>query len=142
MRYVLRILQQQKGLGLVETLVAVAILGTAVVSFITALSAGMIAVGAQDEETAIQRLARSQLEYTKSYTYIPGIKSYPTIAVPEDYAIAVAISAVPGADANIQKITVTVSRDSQILLTISDYKVNRNGRQLQEQPALIERLQL
>jgi type II secretory pathway pseudopilin PulG len=140
MRYIISIFQQQKGLGLVETLVAVAILGTAVVAFIAALSAGTLAVGAQDEEAVIQRLARSQLEYTKSYTYIPGAKSYPTIAVPENYALAVAVSAVPGTDANIQKITVTVSRDSQILLTVSDYKVNRYGHQLQEQPGAIERL--
>ena len=138
-RYIIKKIQQQKGLGLAETLVAVAILGTAVVTFIAALSAGSIAAGAQDEETVIQSLARSQLEYTKSYTYSPGAGSYPTIAVPEGYALAVAVSAVPGTDANIQKITVTVSRDSQILLTVSDYKVNRNGHQLQEQPALIER---
>jgi Tfp pilus assembly protein PilV len=125
MRYIINKIQQQKGLGLAETLVAVAILGTAVVAFIAALSAGSIAVGAQDEETVIQGLARSQLEYTKSYTYIPGDRRYPTIAVPEDYVLAVAVSTIPGTDANIQKITVTVSRDSQILLTVSDYKVNR-----------------
>ena len=118
-------IQQQKGLGLAETLAAVAILGTAVVAFIAALSAGSIAVGAQDEEVVIQSLARSQLEYTKSYTYIPGATSYPTITVPEDYALVVVVNAIPGTNANIQKITVTVSRDSQVLLTISDYKVNR-----------------
>ena len=139
MRYIINVFQQQKGLGLAETLVAVAILGTAVVTFIAALAAGTIAVGAQDEETVIQRLARSQLEYIKSYTYIRGARSYPTIAVPEDYALAVAVSSVPGTDANLQKITVTVSRDSQILFTVSDYKVNKNGHQLQEQPVLIER---
>jgi type II secretory pathway pseudopilin PulG len=118
-------IQHQKGLGLVETLVAVAILGTAVVAFIAALSAGSIAVGAQDEEVVIQGLARSQLEYTKSYTYIPGAKSYPTISTPENYALAVTVGIAPGTDANIQKITVTVSRDGQVLLTVSDYKVNR-----------------
>jgi Tfp pilus assembly protein PilV len=138
MRNIISIFQQQKGLGLAETLVAVAILGTAVVAFIAALASGAIAVGAQDEETVIQRLARSQLEYTKSYTYIPGAKSYPSITVPENYALVVAVSAVPGTDANMQKITVTVSRDGQALLNVSDYKVNRNGQQIQEQPIFIE----
>jgi len=125
MRYIINTIQQQKGLGLAETLVAVAILGTAVVAFIAALSAGSIAVGAQSEAVVTQSLARSQLEYTKSYTYIPGTGSYPTIAVPDNYALAVAVSAMPGTDVNIQKITVTVSRNSQVLLTVSDYKVNR-----------------
>ena len=125
MRCMIKMIQQQKGLGIPETLVAVAILGTAVVAFIAALSAGSIAVGAQDEEVVIQSLARSQLEYTKSYAYIPGATSYPTITIPENYVLAVAVNAIPGTDANIQKITVTVSRDGQVLLTVSDYKVNR-----------------
>ena len=50
-----------------ETLVAVAILGTSVVAFVVALSAGSIAVGEQDEIAVAQGLAQTQLEYTKSY---------------------------------------------------------------------------
>jgi Tfp pilus assembly protein PilV len=115
----------QHGLGLAETLVAVAILGTAVVTFIASISAGSIAVGAQDEETQIQNLARSQMEYTKSYTYIYGASSYPTIAAPSDYSLSVAVNMVPGADANIQKITVNVFREGQLKFAVSDYKVNR-----------------
>jgi Tfp pilus assembly protein PilV len=118
-------LKGQLGLGLAETLVAVAILGTAVVTFIAAISAGSIAVGAQDEATQIQNLARSQMEYTKSYAYIPGASSYPTLATPSDYSLAVTVSPVPGADTNIQKITVNVSREGQLKLSVTDYKVNR-----------------
>ena len=101
-----------------------------------------IAVGAQDKEAIIQSLVRSQLEYTKSYIYIPGASSYPAIAVPENYALTVAVGSVPGTDTNIQKITVTVFRDSQVLLTVSDYKVNRSGQGLQEQPSIISRSRL
>lgn len=118
-------LKEQKGLGLAETLVAVALLGTAVVTFIAGISAGSISVSAQDEETQIQRLARSQMEYTKSYAYIPGASSYPTISTPSDYSLSVGVSSVPGTDSNIQKITVAVSRNSQVKLSLSDYKVNR-----------------
>ena len=120
-----KLTQGQSGLGLVETLVAVAILGTSVVAFVVALSTGSIAVGEQDEEVVVQGLARSQLEYTKSYTYNPGATTYPTITAPTGYSLDVAVSSVPGADTNIQKITVTVSRDGQDVLTVSDYKVNR-----------------
>ena len=118
-------LKEQKGLGLAETLVAVALLGTAVVTFIAGISAGSISVGAQEEETQVQRLARSQMEYTKSYTFTPGASTYPTITTPADYSLGVAVNSVPGGDSNIQKITVTVSRDSQVKLSMSDYKVNR-----------------
>jgi Tfp pilus assembly protein PilV len=124
-RRIISLLRGQRGLGLAETLVAVAILGTAVVAFIAALSTASMAVGEQDEDVVSQRLALSQLEYTKSYVYIPGAAGYPAIDVPEEYALSVAVRPVPGTDINIQKITVTVSRDGRDVLTVSDYKVNR-----------------
>jgi Tfp pilus assembly protein PilV len=117
--------QGQKGLGLVEALVAVAILGTAMVAFIGALSAGSIATSAQSEEVVAQGLAQSQLEYTKNYAYNPAASTYPTVTAPEGYAVSVTVSSVPGTDTDIQKVTVTVSRNSETLLTVADYKVNR-----------------
>jgi len=114
--------QDQRGLGLVETLVAVAILGTAVVAFATGLSAGSIAVRGQDEIAVTQGLAQTQLEYTKSYAYNPGAVTYPAVAAPPDYSISVGVSAVPGTDANMQKITVTVSREGQAIETVEGYK--------------------
>jgi Tfp pilus assembly protein PilV len=122
---IILIIKGQYGLGLAETLVAVAILATAVAAFIAALSTASITVSAQEEATVSQRLALSQLEYTKSQNYNPGATSYPAIDVPEDYALAIAVYPVPGTDTNIQKLTVTVSRDGRDIITISDYKVNR-----------------
>jgi type II secretory pathway pseudopilin PulG len=117
--------QGQKGLGLVETLVAVALLGTSVVAFVVALSAGSIAVGEQDKETVAQSLAQTQVEYTKNYPYNPGAGTYPTVAAPAGYTISVGVSSIPGTDTNIQKITVTILRDGVNILMVSDYKVNR-----------------
>ena len=119
-------MNSQKGIGLVETLVAVAILGTSVVAFVVALSAGSLTVSEHDKETIAQSLAQTQMEYTKSYLpYIPGAVTYPVLAVPATYSVAVGVLAVPGADTNIQKITVSVLKDSVNIITISDYKVNR-----------------
>jgi Tfp pilus assembly protein PilV len=117
--------RDQRGLGLVETLVAVAILGTAVVAFVTALSAGSIAVGEHDGEAIAQGLAQSQLEYTKSYTYNPGAITYPLVAAPADYSISVGVSSVPDTDTDIQKITVTVNHGGEEIMQVQDYKVNR-----------------
>ena len=116
--------QGQIGLGIVETLIAVAILGTSVVAFIYGLSAGSIAVRGQDRIAVTQGLAQTQLEYTKGYAYNPAATTYPAVAAPTGYAIAVGVSAVAGTDTNIQKITVTVSGQGDAL-TIADYKVNR-----------------
>lgn len=117
--------QGQRGLGLVETLVAVAILGTSVVAFVVALSAGSIAVGQQDEEVVAQGLAQAQLEYIKSYVYDAGASTYPAIAAPEGYTISVAVSSVPNTDADIQKITASILRGGENVLTVENYKVNR-----------------
>jgi type II secretory pathway pseudopilin PulG len=117
--------QDQRGLGLVETLVAVAILGTSAVAFIVALSTGSIAVREQDEQVMAQSLVRSQMEYTTSYPYDPGATTYPAVAVPAGYSLSVAVSSVPGGDADIQKITVVALREGQPMLTVTGYKGNR-----------------
>jgi type II secretory pathway pseudopilin PulG len=115
----------QRGIGLVETLVAVAVLGTAVVAFTVALSAGSLAVGEHDDSAIAQGLAQSQLEYTKSYAYNPGTATYPLLTAPAGYSLSVIVSAVPNTDNDIQKIIVTVNRDDEEIMRVQDYKVNR-----------------
>lgn len=118
-------LHGERGMGIVESLAAVAILGAAVVAFITALSTGSIAVREADQETVTQSLARTQLEYIKGYPYDPAATTYPKVEAPEGYAISVKVSSIPDTDTDIQKITVTISRESEETLTVEDYKVNR-----------------
>ena len=117
-------LKSQRGISLVETLVAVSILGTAIVAFTMALSTGALSTREQEQEVIAQQLAQSQIEYTKNQVFsASGI--YTTISVPAGYTLAVNTSAVPGANTDIQKITVTVLRAGAGILTVSDYKVNR-----------------
>jgi Tfp pilus assembly protein PilV len=124
LKHIKQIADGQKGIGLVETLIAVAILGTAVVTFISALSTGVISVGENDQETIAQRLAQSQIEYTKNLAFNPaGV--YAIITAPAGYSLTVNAGSVPDTDANIQKITVTVLHNSISVLAVSDYKVNR-----------------
>jgi len=100
--------RDQGGLGLVESLMAVAILGVAVVAFLMALSAGAIAVREGSQQVVAQGLARTQLEYIKSC-------SYPTTNFEEelgDYDISVKVDPHPDTDPypDIQTIRVTISR--------------------------------
>jgi Tfp pilus assembly protein PilV len=118
-------LLNQKGIGLVEALIAVAILGTAVIAFVVSLSVGSLASNELNKETNAQGLAQAQMEYTKSYPYNPEATTYPVLTPPATYSVTVNVSPVPGADMNIQKIAVTVSKDGVILLTVYGYKVNR-----------------
>lgn len=117
--------QEERGLGLVESMVAVAILGVAVVVFVTALSTGSIAVREREQEAVAQGLVRTQLEYTKGYPYDSEATTYPAVDTPQGYAISVIVSSVPDTDSDIQKVMVTISREGTDILTVEDYKVNR-----------------
>ncbi len=119
--------KDQRGLGIVESMVAVAILGITVVTFVTALSTVSIAAREGEHEFVAQRLAQAELEYVRSYPYDPGATTYSTedVDTPEGYAISVTADSIPGTDTNIQIIAVTVSLDGEDILTLEDYKVNR-----------------
>ncbi len=115
----------ETGFGLVESLAAVAILGVAVVALVIGLSTGSVTVREGNQEVVAQSLAQTQLEYVKSYPYDPEATTYPTVGTPEGYSISVEVGSVPGTDTDIQKITVTISRDEEAILTVEDYKVDR-----------------
>ena len=74
------------------------------------------------QEVVAQRLARNQLEYIKGCPYDT---TYSTVDAPEEYAISVGVSSIPDTDTDIQKITVTISRDGDNITVVEDYKVNR-----------------
>ena len=118
-------IRDERGLGLVESLAAVAVLGVTVVAFVVALSTGSIAVREGDQEAVAQSLVRSQLEYIKNYPYDPAATTYPKVAELEGYDISVEVNPIPDTDTDIQKVTVTISRDGEEILTVEDYKVNR-----------------
>lgn len=115
----------ETGLTLLESLVAIAILGGAVLTLILTMSGGALAVQENDHRVTAQGLARTQIEYTKSYAYDPDATTYPVISTPDSYGVTVNVTAVPDADSNIQKITANVTLNGTVILTTEDYKVNR-----------------
>ena len=67
--------RDQRGLGLVESVVAVAILGVAVVAFVVALSTGSIAVREKEHEVTAQSLVQAQLEYGKGMYIVTAMQN-------------------------------------------------------------------
>ncbi len=130
-------LSQENGFGLTESLVAVALLGTAILSLVVALGTGSIATGATRDVSTAQGLAQSQLAYTKSCPFDSGATGYPGVEnfdaahnpnpvdLPEGYSIEVTVSACAGADSDIQKITATVLQDGETAFELEGFKVNR-----------------
>ena len=118
-------IRDERGLALVESLVAVAVLGTTVLAFTVALATGALGVSENKQEAVVQSLVRTQLEYTKSYSYNATATTYPTVATPPGYAISVAVSSIAGTNSNIQRVTANITRDGNLIKTIKDYKMNR-----------------
>ncbi len=124
----------ETGLSLVETLVALAILGSIAVVFLSGLATAAKATLIVDKRATAESLARSAMEDVKNQNYIdysvPDHEGYEVITAPDNANYEVVIDAdridedIEQAQ-GIQKIMVTVQRDDKSVLTIEGYKVYR-----------------
>ena len=62
-----------RGVSLIETMIAIALLAIIVVSILSAFSAITIAAARHKQATTLDLLTRSDAEYIKSQTYSPGV---------------------------------------------------------------------
>jgi Tfp pilus assembly protein PilV len=90
-------LGDERGTGLVEILVTMAIAAIALTAFLLALSMGSFGVNTVRERVTAENLARTQLEIIKSSSYITGATpiaytSQYAIATPPGYVIGVDVS--------------------------------------------------
>jgi type II secretory pathway pseudopilin PulG len=69
---------RKRGVSLIETVVAIALLAIVVVSILSAFSAITIAAARHKQSTTLDLLTRSDAEYIKSQTYSPGVPG-PTV---------------------------------------------------------------
>ncbi len=112
----------QRGSSLLETLIAVAIMGTTVVAFLSALSTASMSVGTVSELETARNLAVSQLEQVRAAAFTG---SYSSITPPSGYSIGLVVLPVSGGDSNIQLIRTTVSVGGEAVVYVEDIKVNR-----------------
>ncbi len=136
--------QAQRGIGLAEVLVALAIIGSAITALIASMSTGASAVDLTDERVTARGLAESQLEYIKSYPFAPGTTSYPLVNLPTGRGFTMTVqvgtptsaalsgtkttflgTALPNSEASVQEISITVSRDGQEVIELTTFKGNR-----------------
>ncbi len=116
----------ERGAGLVEALIATAIVGVGLTALLAALATGSLAVNRSGDGVTAENLARSQMEYAKSQVYRPAPAEYKLISpVPDGYVISALASPISGRDQDIQRITVTVTRDGQTVAEIESFKANR-----------------
>ncbi|UCD53824.1 MAG: type II secretion system protein [Dehalococcoidia bacterium] len=130
----------EAGFSLVETLVALAILGSIAVVFLSGLATAAKATFIADERATAESITRSQIEYVQSQDYIDysvlDHEEYEELALDVDSVYSIELTAAPidpdtgqplpsDQDDGMQKITVTVQRGEKSVLTVEDYKVDR-----------------
>jgi len=118
----MKLIRGQKGQTLIEVLIAIALLGMIAVPFLTALSTSSRALIIADERTTAESLVRSEIEYVKSQEY-NATGNYTDIAdadIPVGFDVS--LSNVTNLEDGLQKITVTVWRDGEVVLVTSTYK--------------------
>ena len=144
----------QRGIGMLETLLALGVLGFVGLAFMTALSVSFKSTEITDEQVTAENLARTQLEYIRDQDYCvppttPYIITDPEdvgcvdynvppgiipITLPSGYTITLEIAdfcdgqgPVGGCYSvqEIQKLTARVFRDGKLVTKVEDLKTNR-----------------
>ena len=119
-----------RGMTLIETLIALAILAVTAVVFLTAVFTNYKAATLTQERTTAESLARSQLEaiknaaYDETPPYEYAIIDYTPVDHSEDYSIEIGVVPLPLAG-DLQKVTVEISHWGKPVFAVEDYKVKR-----------------
>lgn len=113
---------KEKGMTILETAIALALLGIVGVFIFSGLATTSRAVFIARERTTALSLAQSQTEYVNSLDYSAEYSPSP-IPPGEDYAAyAASITSVP-LDGGIQKITVAIRHHDRPVITLESYKL-------------------
>ena len=128
----------QKGLTLLEVVIAVALFGIIAAGLFMALNVSLKATATTDRLTIAESLTRSELEYIKACPYDssldPGHPQYdvdPSLTIPSGYTIEVTAERLdPKGDGfdnddGIQEVTVEVYFEGELVVSTDAYKVNR-----------------
>ena len=117
--------RNERGISILEELIALALIVLALTVFLGGLSVGSAGVGVVHKRVSSENLARAGLEHIKNVPYETGAGAYeaaiaevPVDAVP-GYSLMVATQTL---DTNLQLITITVKSGEQTAFVMEGYK--------------------
>ncbi len=123
--------RRSRGFSMVETMVAIALLGVIVVAVLGAFSSVSLATRRYGVTTNLDRLTRSEAEFIKSQAYAAKPRRYANVAAP-GYAFAVQILyynpvnrtfTAANNDVGLQEIVLTVTAAARGTETLRFFKV-------------------
>ncbi|MBM4432708.1 MAG: type II secretion system protein [Chloroflexi bacterium] len=122
--------RREQGTTLIETLIALAILGVVAAAFLSGLTTTAKGTIIADEQATAESLARSQMEWVKKATYVYGATEYSAASVPGgkdyvNYSATIDAEALNSPDNGIQRITVTINHLDKELVKLTGYKMDR-----------------
>ena len=121
---------RESGTTLIETVVALAVLGTIGVTFLSGLTTTSKAAFISDEQATAESLAQSQMEWVKNAGYSYNATGYTPAPIPAgkdylNYSATIIAAPLRNPDDGIQKLTVTVRRADETVTKLEGYKVDR-----------------
>ena len=128
------LVKEERGFSLIETVIAIALLGIVAVSVLSGLGTASKALFVADERATAESLARSQMEYVKNQAYDDTNNPpqyFQFSSIPDGYTIAVTTARLdPNGDGTtnddgIQKITIAVAHLGKDVVTVEGYKLDR-----------------
>ena len=122
-------MNSEKGFALIETLVALALLGIIAAGILSGAATGVKATVITDDQAIAQSLVCSEIEYVKNYPYQYSVSTYPvdpTLTVPEGWVVPPpVVGPVHATDDGVQSVNVTAERNGEVKFSLEMYKVDR-----------------
>ena len=121
--------EREEGISLIETVVALAIMGIVAVVFLSGLCTAYRATSISDERTTADSLVISEIEYVKRCTYLHSASEYPVdpaLNIPAGWSVPPPIvELVHATDDGIQEVFVKAEHNGEEILILSIHKVDR-----------------
>lgn len=117
-------MKSEKGFSLIEVMIAIGLLGIIGAGLIGALGTASKALFIADSRETAKNLAESQMESVKSQPY--DTSEYAAAPIPAEcgnYTADISVESLSSQASNVQKITVTISHQGEVVTELEDYKV-------------------